>query len=330
MKKIDKLTDAQIAKFPEYVNKWVEIGINTDPTDMTKAKKFIKDAYKVAGLTHPKYFIGPVNGPYEAALAEQILKEYAKNSVQFKNEKELNAKVLAEIETHLQTEKVKKVDISNQIYGYQEHWLSYYDYFRRECKLDINLIDPLISLSKVCGWWTPLRNVAIVQHRAKEIHRDNQGRLHNTNGAAVCFRGNSTVNNVYAVHGVRVPKNVIDRNYTVKDIDNERNAEVRRVMIELYGQVKYIVDSGAKEVHKDEFGTLFVKDLVDDEPLMMVKVVNSTQEVDGSFKDYWIRVDPKAYGGIKTARAAVASTWRNKDGSFVFANPEDYDCSIET
>ena len=329
MKKIDKLSQEQIAKFPEYVKKWVEIGINTEPTNMTKAKKFIKQAYEVAGLTPPKYFIGPVNGPHEAALAEDILKQYAKNGVQFKNEKDLNTKVIDDINEQLKN-KPKKVDISNQIYGYQEHWLSYYDYFRNECKLDINLIDPLIELSKVCGWWTPLRSVAIVQHRAEEIHRDSEGRLHNPNGAAIKFRGKDSVNNVYAVHGVRVPKSVIDNTFSLKDIEKENNAEVRRVMIERYGQSKYILDSGAKQVHSDDFGTLYVKELQGDEPIMMVKVVNSTQESDGSFKDYWIRVDPKAYGGIKTARAAVASTWRNKDGSFVFDKPEDYDCSIET
>jgi hypothetical protein len=330
MKKIDNLTQKQISKFPEYVKKWVDIGTNTQPTDMKKAKTFIKKAYESAGLPAPKYFVGPLDGPYEGALAEKLLRQYATDGTSFKNEKELNKKINADIAAIIETGKPKKVDISNQIYGYQEHWLSYYDYFRNECDLDINLIDPLIELSKVCGWWTPLRSVAIVQHRAEEIHRDNEGRLHNPNGAAIKFRGKDSVNNVYAVHGVRVPKSVIDNTFSLKDIEKEANAEVRRVMIERYGQSKYILDSGAKQVHSDDFGTLYVKELQGDEPIMMVKVVNSTQEADGSFKDYWIRVDPKAYGGIKTARAAVASTWRNKDGSFVFDKPEDYDCSIET
>ena len=65
---------------------------------------------------------------------------------------------------------------------------------------------------------------------------------------------------------------------------------------------------------------------------MMVKVVNSTIEPDGTYKDYFIRVSPNAYGGLKTARAAVASTWRNNDAerSLVFKNPEDYNPDIET
>jgi hypothetical protein len=42
--------------------------------------------------------------------------------------------------------------------------------------------------------------------------------------------------------------------------------------------------------------------LSDDEPIVMVKLWNSTPEPDGSIKIYWLRVPP----GIKTAREAVA------------------------
>ena len=37
-----------------------------------------------------------------------------------------------------------------------------------------------------------------------------------------------------------------------------------------------------------------------------------------------LRVDPLALGGFRTARAAVVSTWRRRDGSLVFERPEDY------
>jgi hypothetical protein len=64
----------------------------------------------------------------------------------------------------------------------------------------------------------------------------------------------------------------------------------------------------------------------EDEPLTIVKVKNSTPESDGSFKDYFIRVDPRAYRGkaSKVAQAAVASTWRDEDGELFFENYEDY------
>ena len=128
---------------------------------------------------------------------------------------------------------------------------------------------------------------------------------------------------------------------TVDEIERERNAEVRRVLIERYGQSKYLVDAGAEEIARDACGVLYRKDIEGDEPLVMVRVLNSTPEHDGSlskedaltvfgndalvvsgdaeahemnnvplcecsddarFKDYFLRVPP----AIRTARAAVA------------------------
>ena len=330
---IDKLTPEQEAKCPEYVKKWCDIGFDTRPTDMISAVDVIKRVYKVAGSDVPSYFIGPVDGPYEAAVVEALLNEHAKKKTEFKNASDLNDRILAELSEFLKNPQKMNLNIGNQIYGYQEYWISYYDFFRKECGLDLSIVQPLNDLAKVCGWWTPLADVAIIQHRASEIHRDDQGRLHNENGPAVKFgSGDESLSNVYAVHGVRVPKNVIDRNYNVEDIENQSNAEVRRVMIDLYGQSKYLLDSGAEVVHTDDFGTLYRKEIPNDEPLMMVKVVNSTIEPDGSQKDYWLRVDPNTYGGLKTARAAVASTWRNNDAnrSLLFKSPDDYDPDIET
>lgn len=327
---ITKLTKEQQDKFPEYVKKWCDIGTSTQEIDFLECVEQIKEVFKKGGLDGPTFFIGPVNNPYEGAVAEYILNKYVKEKTEFKDAATLNTMVLDEIQSLIKSGGLKdaKLSISNQIYGFQEYWLSYYDYFINECGLDLNLVIPLINLSKVCGWLTPLQDVAIVQHKPLEIHRDSEGRLHNVNGAAIKYRGFNS--DVYAVHGVRVTKKIIDRGFTVADIEKESNAEVRRVMIELYGQSKFLLDSGAIKIHEDDFGVLYQKNLQDDEPLMMVKVVNSTAESDGSFKDYFIRVDPNAYGGLKTAHAAVASTWRNKDGSMLFKTPEEYNCDIET
>ena len=136
---------------------------------------------------------------------------------------------------------------------------------------------------------------------------------HNETGPFCKWRDGSAL---YCHNGVRVPAYVIEspQTITVEDIEQETNAEVRRVKITKYGQEKFILDSKSDVVHTDDFGTLYKKSMSNDEPMMMVKVVNSTPEPDGSFKDYFIRVDPNAYGGLQTARAAVASTWR-KDPS---------------
>ena len=66
-----------------------------------------------------------------------------------------------------------------------------------------------------------------------------------------------------------------------------------------------LADGGAKELHRDDFGVLFAKEIPGDEPLVMVNVVNSTPEANGDFHDYFLRVPPS----MRTAREAVAWTF---------------------
>jgi len=113
-------------------------------------------------------------------------------------------------------------------------------------------------------------------------------------------------------------------------IEQESNAEIRRVMVERYGAERFLFDSGAKLIARDSVGLLYRKDLADDEPLVMVRVLNSTPEPDGvmsrdeaiaifgdaaqaainspegsRFKQYTIRVPPD----MTTAHEAVAWTF---------------------
>ncbi len=118
-------------------------------------------------------------------------------------------------------------------------------------------------------------------------------------------------------HGVRVPVHVVCEPHliTAQEIDAETNAEARRVMIERYpgGAVALMQAQGAVVKHKDEFGELWVRNFrtalsggfADIDPLVMLKVKNSSPEPDGSFRDYWLRVPPTC----RTAREAVAWTF---------------------
>lgn len=136
---------------------------------------------------------------------------------------------------------------------------------------------------------------------------ENGRRLHNDKGAAV----ESDVENLYFWHGVLVPAYAVVRPdwITVKEIQAEENVEVRRVLMERYGLGRYLEDSGAKKIHADELGELYRTDIPGDEPLVMVKVMNSTPEPDGSFKPYFLRVPP----AIARARDAVAWTFGYTD-----------------
>lgn len=180
--------------------------------------------------------------------------------------------------------------------------------------------------SQATAWLSLARHAAAYEFRAgvcfvcehpSQLSLDNRSNAHRENGPAMEF---SDGWNVYAWHGRRVPSEIIEHpeRITVRQIEKERNIEVRRIMMQRYGERKFFVDSGALEVHKDKFGTLYRKEMEGDEPLVMVKVMNSTPEWDGSHKDYFIRVPP----AITTAKAAVAWSFNLDSG--------DYDPNVET
>jgi hypothetical protein len=135
---------------------------------------------------------------------------------------------------------------------------------------------------------------------------DNRRRLHSDTGPA--FDWLKDIRDYYW-HGVFVPEYVIMKPelITAELIEKEKNAEVRRVMIERFpgGVAAYLQAAGSKEIHRDETGILYRKDLPEDEPILMVKVRNSTAEPDGTFKDYFLRVPP----ATTTAKEGVAWTF---------------------
>lgn len=118
-------------------------------------------------------------------------------------------------------------------------------------------------------------------------------------------------------HGVQVRKEVVTDPAKIRLswIREERNAEVRRVMIERFGMERYMVESGSALVDEERKVGKLWKTRAGfgdrsawngrEEAIVMVQVTNSTPEPDGTFKDYWLRVPP----GMTSARAAVAWTF---------------------
>ncbi|WP_416968823.1 DUF6745 domain-containing protein [Streptomyces sp. 4F14] len=166
---------------------------------------------------------------------------------------------------------------------------------------------PLDGLAEVCrsaGWWWAFERVAVVCERPVELHRDEAGRLDRGDGPALAFPDGFAL---CAWRGMPVPPDFLDelRTLVPQRIQAEENAELRRVMLEFYGYERYLADSGAKPVHRDETGVLWRIEMGIDEPVVMVEVVNSTPEPDGSRNVYWLRVPPRT----RTAREGVAWTF---------------------
>ena len=189
------------------------------------------------------------------------------------------------------------------------------------------------NVTQVSGWFWPFSEYVLVSDHPREIHFETDApentapRLHRVGGPSIRFADDFCI---YSMRGVRLTKKVAMGEFDAKDIVKEKNQEVKRCMLDIYTAEKFIQETKAKLVNKDEFGELYTADVGETKPLCMVKVINKSPEPDGTFKVYWLGVDPSAYGGLKTARAAVASTWRHKDNSLVFPKPEDYNPALET
>ena len=295
MKKITKLTKGQEEQLPNIVNEWMKFGLSTT-TDRVKAESLVSSIYKEGGLNPPKKIIWCESPDAGYKKAKEILGD--------------NSRPLPCYGSH------------------DAHWLAFYSAYLEfgidECK---HLI-PLIEMAKCSGWFFPLDDVCILTPNPIRLSLDELGRLHDEYNKAIEYPDGW---GLYYINGISVNEQIVKRpnTLTIHDIDNERNVEVRRIMINRYGLdlsdpdkdhgvSQYIINSEAKIIHHDKWGTLYKKELSDDEDIVSVKVQNSTPELDGSYKFYWCRVPPT----ITTAHQAVAWTFG--------VNEQDYYPIVET
>ncbi len=173
-------------------------------------------------------------------------------------------------------------------------------------------VDGLARVAGSAGWWWAFEHVAVLTERPVAVHRDNLGRLHHGDGPALSYPDGF---GLHAWSGMPITAEVAAElpHLTVERIRGEGNAEMRRVMLEHFGFDRYLRESGASKTQSDECGTLWRVTLPGDEPLVMVEVLNSSPEPDGTFRTYFLRVPPT----IRTARAGVAWTFDLTEEQYV-------------
>lgn len=200
-------------------------------------------------------------------------------------------------------------------------------------------------------WWFAHWDFLMACDPWAQVHQEtlgDQGRRrqpHRVDGAAISWADGWAV---HALHGHQVPAWIIEQpeRLTPQAIESERNAEVRRLMIERYGWARYMADGGAEVV--DQAGEdhpivglrgarLLRKVLPGEpEPMVCLEMRNSTPEADGTYRRYLERIDPKAYSGDagRLCHAAMASRWRHVDEEgrlqLTFEHWRDYQPTVES
>jgi len=249
---IESLTKEQEEKFPEYVRKWLSIGLCTNPADKTKSEALIDDVYKAGGLEPPKTKIWLLS-PFE-------IKKY---NIPF--------------------------DSSNFCYGQHDaSWLGFYDYFLNELGLEcVKPLIPLIELSKVCGWFYPTKDTVYLCERPEIVLLEN-GLLHCDGGPAIKFRDGICL---WSLNGVPVPQIIAETSWDKLDahlILSTSNAEVRREIVRKIGIEKIVKDLNAVVVDKKDEYELLMLDLGDDRKRPYLKMKNpsiGTYHIEGVHPD---------------------------------------------
>ena len=128
---------------------------------------------------------------------------------------------------------------------------------------------------------------------------DEEGRTHNEQIPAIEWQSGEKE---YFWHGVRVPKEVILSPETLdpKKVLLEEDVAVRRIMIDRYGQGKFLLALNPKVIEIAKQGILYGLDLPRDEPLVMVEVVCAS-----TGKHHFLRVPPET----RSVQEAIAWTF---------------------
>ncbi len=292
--KIEKLTKKQVAKIPEYVEHYTNVGLSLhdDTLATEEVERIIREVYRYGKIDQPKRIIR-TESPLGAIVEAQKL-----GATEF-----LFAFGAADADDSAYFAYMREI---LGLVEQTEVWEGY-------------------KQTQALGWFLPYRDVCVVANKPIAIHTDDSGLLHNAEGLAIEY---SDGFGLYSWHGVILSGKASGDNYswiitnpeliTFEVINQENNVEIKRIMIERLGHKKYLESGNATLIHSDARGELYEIDLgPDHERAKVVKVVNSSENPDGSRDIYYIPVPPH----IKTATEAVAST---------FSDQYKYDPVVET
>ncbi|GED83661.1 hypothetical protein TNCT6_07460 [Streptomyces sp. 6-11-2] len=327
---------------------WREVAAATGPADRPAAEEGVRLAYRLAGLPEPQHIVWAGSPSEAVAVAARLTAEgtagrSVRDAVRTRPWAAARERVLDRLGpagwaahwaltgaqlwdgTNALTERIRTgvVEASTAAAGDEQAvrlvlldavlgqhdaaWLAAFD-----GQDGGEAVDGIAAVARAAGWWWPYEKTAVVCERPVELHRDEAGRLDRGDGPALAFPDGFAL---HAWRGMPVPAEFLAglAELTPRRIREEENAELRRVMLEHYGYERYLEDSGAEPVQRDRAGVLWRIELEGDEPLVMVEVVNSTPEPDGTHRTYWLRVPPST----RTARQGVAWTFGLEEADYV-------------
>ena len=281
---ITKLTPTQESLIPVYREKWTRIAMCTDRIDRPLAADAVKGIYEILGYREPEILFCD---SWEQGLIEQKNRpELGINIDLIELNEEISQRLLRlldlQIDRNIRDELNRRLSVFINLGGFERRFgraefnfslirrnnlsLSYVDYCVEvlNCLHNQKLWKLSKSLAKNSGWTFPFRDVCWVCDRPLVIRLDNEGRLHAEGEPAMKFADGFRV---YAHHGVRLPAEygkVHSEHWRAEWLLSERNAEVRRGLIQGIGYDRICQELKATQLDTwQEYQLLRINKIVD-------------------------------------------------------------------
>lgn len=259
---------------------------------------------------------------YDIKVAEKELKNIREKKAEESSESSVDVTIEDALDRAARTYAEKQLD--NFRYGQQTLFLGFHKFLHDE-NLNTYEIDfqKFHDASLKLFWYLPFGECCVVSRKPTAVHVNDRSQFHCEDGPAICWK-NPEYNHYYwkGISMNAVKEVFADRSkITPEMIADQKNAEIRRALLEMFGFEKFMKAGGFRVLDESTWGRLLQKDLgPNEDPLTMVEVVNSTAEPDGSWKKYMLNVDhlcrpldrqgiPSGQPQALTALNAIASTF---------------------
>ena len=265
---INTITPEQESRFPEWVEKWVNIGLSTEPIDFNKAKEDVCSIYKAIGLKTPVVLYA--QSPYEAVVIGNVARLYINGLIKTGCfPPQVASQVASQVWSQVWSQVASQVGSSNNFtnefknilkqnysdfrYGsINSSWYSYISFLRDVLGWENNILkthqyNESLAQNSLLTWYHD--NVAVVCDRPLIIRRNVRSELHNESGPALEWRSGEPM---YCINGITVNEKIViaPHTQTIEEIEAELNNDVKSIRIERYGWMRYLKDIRAGLVDK--------------------------------------------------------------------------------
>jgi hypothetical protein len=277
--KITKLTDDQIARFGEWADQWIKVGLSTEPANFDKAVDAALRAYKLINRDKPIVILR-MSSPYAATLggfvAWAMLRELPQVESQVESqvwsqvgsqvESQVGSQVWSQVWSQVRSQVGSQVEsqvgsqVGDSALNYRggslwsSGWVAYISFLRDVCGWSDPVLDRFSideDLAKSCGWVWWHENVLAISDRPAVINRDESGRLHCETGPSIAYRDGWSL---WHWHGVSVPAQWIEdrANLSPNTVIRAENVEQRAAGAAIVGWPKMLSVLKSKTIDKHE------------------------------------------------------------------------------